>query len=47
MYWPSSGQRDSPLVMSAGVWRRGWDLNPRMEVLQTSPLGHLGTAPNT
>ena len=28
------------------VWRRGWDSNPRMEVLQTSPLGHLGTAPN-
>ena len=27
-------------------WRRGWDSNPRMEVLQTSPLGHLGTAPN-
>ena len=26
-------------------WRRGWDLNPRMEVLQTSPLGLLGTAP--
>src|SRR5712692_969709 len=28
------------------AWRRGWDSNPRMEVLQTSPLGHLGTAPN-
>src|SRR2546427_9897014 len=28
-----------------GAWRRGWDLNPRMEVLQTSPLGLLGTAP--
>ena len=27
-------------------WRRGWDSNPRMEVLQTSPLGRLGTAPN-
>ena len=27
-------------------WRRGWDSNPRMEVLQTSPLGHLGTAPS-
>src|SRR5438309_3377238 len=27
-------------------WRRGWDSNPRMEVLQTSPLGLLGTAPN-
>ncbi len=26
-------------------WRRGWDLNPRMEVLQTSPLNLLGTAP--
>ena len=26
-------------------WRRGWDSNPRMEVLQTSPLGLLGTAP--
>src|SRR5579885_3386648 len=29
-----------------GSWRRGWDSNPRMEVLQTSPLGQLGTAPN-
>ena len=28
------------------LWRRGWESNPRMEVLQTSPLGHLGTAPN-
>ena len=28
-------------------WRRGWDLNPRMEVLQTSPLGLLGTAPKS
>src|SRR5271155_4701100 len=27
------------------IWRRGWDSNPRMEVLQTSPLGLLGTAP--
>src|SRR6202167_5975244 len=27
-------------------WRRGWDLNPRVEVLQTSPLNHLGTAPS-
>src|SRR5579862_5141019 len=27
------------------LWRRGWDSNPRMEVLQTSPLGLLGTAP--
>src|SRR6266481_805730 len=26
-------------------WRRGWDSNPRMMVLQTIPLGHLGTAP--
>ena len=26
-------------------WRRGWELNPRIEVLQTSPLGLLGTAP--
>lgn len=26
-------------------WRRGWDLNPRVEVLQTSPLDLLGTAP--
>src|SRR5438270_635187 len=28
------------------IWRRGWDSNPRMEVLQTSPLGLLGTAPD-
>src|SRR5271168_881183 len=27
-------------------WRRGWESNPRMEVLQTSPLNHLGTAPH-
>jgi hypothetical protein len=27
------------------IWRRGWDSNPRMMVLQTIPLGHLGTAP--
>jgi hypothetical protein len=27
------------------IWRRGSDLNRRMEVLQTSPLGLLGTAP--
>ena len=26
-------------------WRRGRDSNPRMMVLQTIPLGHLGTAP--
>src|SRR5579862_230717 len=32
-------------ISSRNVWRRGWDSNPRMEVLQTSPLGHLGTAP--
>src|SRR5882762_9944940 len=28
------------------IWRRGSDLNRRMEVLQTSPLGLLGTAPD-
>jgi len=28
------------------IWRRGWDSNPRVEVLQTSPLNHLGTAPS-
>lgn len=28
------------------TWRRGWDLNPRVEVLQTSPLNLLGTAPS-
>src|SRR5258705_10769109 len=26
--------------------RRRWDLNPRMEGLQTSPLGLLGTGPD-
>ena len=30
---------------SRQIWRRGSDLNRRMEVLQTSPLGLLGTAP--
>jgi integrase/recombinase XerD len=33
-------------ILKREIWRRGWDSNPRMEVLQTSPLGHLGTAPN-
>ena len=33
-------------ILKRENWRRGWDSNPRMEVLQTSPLGHLGTAPN-
>jgi hypothetical protein len=38
--------RASQLALSdMECWRRGWDSNPRMEVLQTSPLGHLGTAP--
>src|SRR5258708_1953440 len=26
-----------PLIPKQGKWRRGWDSNPRMEVLQTSP----------
>jgi len=34
------------LIPKPKIWRRGWESNPRMEVLQTSPLGHLGTAPN-
>ena len=34
------------VARAARPWRRGWDSNPRMEVLQTSPLGLLGTAPN-
>jgi hypothetical protein len=34
------------LKIKGTFWRRGWDSNPRMEVLQTSPLGLLGTAPN-
>ena len=44
--------REAPLLSekendgTSKTWRRGWDSNPRMEVLQTSPLGHLGTAPN-
>ncbi len=33
------------MILQEKSWRRGWDLNPRMEVLQTSPLGLLGTAP--
>jgi hypothetical protein len=28
------------------VWRRGSDSNRRVMVLQTIPLGHLGTAPH-
>src|SRR6266513_2761792 len=32
-------------LLAVATWRRGWDSNPRMEVLQTSPLGRLGTAP--
>ncbi len=39
-------RRPNPLILKPKKWRRGWDSNPRMEVLQTSPLGHLGTAPN-
>jgi hypothetical protein len=26
-------------------WRRGWESNPRIVVLQTTALGHLATAP--
>jgi hypothetical protein len=43
--WCKSRMRGSQKAAKR-VWRRGWDSNPRMEVLQTSPLGHLGTAPN-
>jgi integrase/recombinase XerD len=39
-------RRSNRLIPKSKTWRRGWDSNPRMEVLQTSPLGHLGTAPN-
>jgi integrase/recombinase XerD len=39
-------QRSNSHILKRKNWRRGWDSNPRMEVLQTSPLGHLGTAPN-
>jgi hypothetical protein len=40
-------QRESlPLLSEMECWRRGSDLNRRMEVLQTSPLGLLGTAPS-
>ena len=43
---------DQALTLETGLtslesWRRGWESNPRMEVLQTSPLGHLGTAPRS
>jgi hypothetical protein len=38
-------QRSNSHILKRENWRRGWDSNPRMEVLQTSPLGHLGTAP--
>ena len=38
--------RSKSQILKRENWRRGWDSNPRMEVLQTSPLGHLGTAPN-
>src|SRR6266436_1843526 len=39
-------RRSKSQILKRENWRRGWDSNPRMEVLQTSPLGHLGTAPN-
>src|SRR6202008_528363 len=42
LLWACWSQNDAPELEG---WRRGWDSNPRMEVLQTSPLGHLGTAP--
>src|SRR3981081_2909326 len=38
-------RRSNSQILKREAWRRGWDSNPRMEVLQTSPLGHLGTAP--
>src|SRR2546421_8978064 len=42
---PASKLMGAFRVVIRKAWRRGWDSNPRMEVLQTSPLGHLGTAP--
>src|ERR1700732_1534207 len=52
-FWPESVNyvsgtfcKGSLRTVQKLTWRRGWDSNPRMEVLQTSPLGHLGTAPN-
>jgi hypothetical protein len=45
--YPSAAMEIAPQLTLSEVdcWRRGWDSNPRMEVLQTSPLGLLGTAP--
>jgi hypothetical protein len=39
-------QRSNSHILKRENWRRGWDSNPRIKVLQTFPLGHLGTAPN-
>ena len=32
-------------MLATEIWRRGSESNRRMMVLQTIPLGHLGTAP--
>ena len=42
---PRYTEKPKPSTAKGKFWRRGWELNPRMEVLQTSPLGLLGTAP--
>ena len=54
MFWWShldSNQEPSPYKEPAlplsytTIWRIGWDSNPRITVLQTAPLSHLGTYP--
>ncbi len=34
-----------PIKQADVLWRHGWDLNPRMTVLQTAALNHFATAP--
>ena len=37
-YRRSEGWRRGPAPPELGEWRRGWESNPRIKVLQTSPL---------
>src|SRR6267378_4117465 len=45
VYNQGLGTGSQPFDFTPENWRRGWDLNPRVMVLQTIPLDHLGTAP--
>jgi hypothetical protein len=40
-----AGRRNVTERIVERIWRRGWESNPRIVVLQTTALGHLATAP--